>query len=58
MGLGKILRNSQNIRTYFMLNHRIRRIYDMAKPSGRYYARSEQGNTAVFNENIEEREKT
>ena len=25
--LEKILRNSQNIRTYYMLNHRIRRIY-------------------------------
>ena len=26
-GLGKILRNSQNIRAYYMLNHRIRCIY-------------------------------
>ena len=26
-GLGKILRNSQNISTYYMLNHRIRCIY-------------------------------
>ena len=26
-GLGKKLRNSQNIRTYYMLNHRIRCIY-------------------------------
>ena len=26
-GLGKIVRNSQNIRTYYMLNHRIRCIY-------------------------------
>ena len=28
-GLGKIQRNSQNIRTYYMLNHRIRCIYCM-----------------------------
>ena len=26
-GLGKILRNSQNIRAYYMLNHRIRCMY-------------------------------
>ena len=29
-GLGKILRNSQNIRAYYMLNHRIRCIYWLA----------------------------
>ena len=27
LGLGKILRKSQNIRAYYMLNHRIRCIY-------------------------------
>ena len=27
LGLGKILRNSQNIRAYYMLNHRIRCMY-------------------------------
>ena len=30
-GLGKIPRNSQNIRTYYMLNHRIRCIYHSFK---------------------------
>ena len=30
VGLGKILRNSQNIRAYYMLNHRIRCIYSMS----------------------------
>ena len=29
LGLGKILRNLQNIRAYYMLNHRIRCIYFM-----------------------------
>ena len=32
LGLGKILRNSQNIRAYYMLNHRIRCISSASRP--------------------------